>query len=71
VSAAPEGREKLRGGQEQVLSVSQPPRRAPACNPSSSARWALLYTLPGKPKGDVQRSPLQQALAASYDVFYK
>lgn len=34
-------------------------------------RWALLYTLPDQAKGDVQRDALQQALAASYDFFYK
>jgi hypothetical protein len=34
-------------------------------------RWALLYTLPGQAKRDVRGDALQQALAASYDFFYK
>ena len=38
---------------------------------SNSFRWALLYTLPGQAKGDVRRDALQQAMAASYDFFYK
>jgi hypothetical protein len=37
----------------------------------SACRWALLYTLPDSAKGDVKRSPLNTALAAAYDFFYK
>jgi hypothetical protein len=36
-----------------------------------ACRWALLYTLPDSAKGDVQRSPLNTAMAAAYDFFYK
>eukprot|EP00879_Flechtneria_rotunda_P008718 GHRR01009132.1.p1 GENE.GHRR01009132.1~~GHRR01009132.1.p1 ORF type:complete len:272 (+),score=87.99 GHRR01009132.1:82-897(+) len=47
----------------------------PTLRPAESAlingRWALLYTLPDKAKGDVKRDPLNIALAASYDFFYK
>jgi hypothetical protein len=42
-----------------------------AIPPHVLRRWALLYTLPDKAKGDVQRDALQQAMAASYDFFYK
>jgi hypothetical protein len=55
-------------GSQPALHSSCGPTRA-ALDPLGS--WALLYTLPGKPKGDVERSALQQAMAASYDVFYK
>jgi hypothetical protein len=37
----------------------------------SALRWALLYTLPDAAKGDVKRSPLNTAMAAAYDFFYK
>ncbi len=35
------------------------------------ARWALLYTLADSEKPRVQRSPLQAALAAAYNFFYR
>ncbi|KAI8476056.1 MAG: hypothetical protein J3K34DRAFT_5591 [Monoraphidium minutum] len=54
---------------DQLAALSPTPR--PAESPLINTTWALLYTLPGQPKGDVERSPLQQAMAMSYDVFYK
>lgn len=54
---------------EQLSALSPTPR--PAESPLINTTWALLYTLQGKPKGDVRRSGLQQAMAAAYDVFYR
>lgn len=54
---------------DQLAALTPTPR--PAESPLINTTWALLYTLPGKPKGDVERSALQQAMAMSYDVFYK
>jgi hypothetical protein len=47
------------------------PTLQPATSPLIEGTWALVYTLPDKGKGDVQRSPMQAAMAASYDFFYK
>jgi hypothetical protein len=44
---------------------------ATACCGWCACRWALLYTLPDAAKGDVKRSPLNTAMAAAYDFFYR
>ncbi|GBF98437.1 hypothetical protein Rsub_11082 [Raphidocelis subcapitata] len=54
---------------ESLSALSPTPR--PAESALINTTWALLYTLPGKPKGDVARSALQQLLAALYDWFFK
>lgn len=54
---------------DQLSALTPTPR--PAESPLINATWALLYTLPGQPKDGVERPPLQRALAALYDVFYK
>jgi hypothetical protein len=38
---------------------------------SLNGRWVLLFTLPAKPRGRVERSALQQVLAALYNFFFK
>ena len=62
--------------QRELLSViaslsALTPAPRPAESPLIDGAWALLYTLPGEPKGDVERPPLQQLLAWLYDLFYR
>eukprot|EP00878_Enallax_costatus_P028352 GHUV01030620.1.p1 GENE.GHUV01030620.1~~GHUV01030620.1.p1 ORF type:complete len:229 (+),score=57.71 GHUV01030620.1:202-888(+) len=54
----------------QQLAATNPTPR-PAESELINGRWALLYTLPDSAKGDVKRDPLNTALAAAYDFFYK
>ncbi|KAF8070876.1 mus-18 [Scenedesmus sp. PABB004] len=52
------------------LAAANPTPR-PAESARINGRWVLLCTLPDAAKADVQRSPLNAALAAAYNFFYE